>query len=123
MTSAQQRATLDRTFHALSDATRREMFERLNRGPASAGALAAPFDMALPSIMKHLAVLETAGLVRSDKIGRVRTYRMTPGALTMVESWVAARRALWHRNLDRLEQFLREDDDAGKKPAKRNRLP
>jgi DNA-binding transcriptional ArsR family regulator len=122
MNPARQRAALDRTFHALSDATRRDMFEQLHAGPASAGALAAPFAMALPSIMKHLAVLEAAGLVRSDKNGRVRTYRMSPDALSMVEGWVASRRAMWQRNLDRLGQFL-HDEGAGQKPARRKRTP
>jgi DNA-binding transcriptional ArsR family regulator len=82
------------------------MIDRLGRGPASVGDLAKPFDMALPSVMKHLKVLEDAGLVTSAKDGRVRHYRMSEGALDTVERWVSSRRALWNRNLDRLEKFL-----------------
>jgi DNA-binding transcriptional ArsR family regulator len=102
-------AALDRVFHALSDTSRRAMIDRLGRGPASVGDLAKPFDMALPSVMKHLKVLEDAGLVASEKDGRVRRYRMSDGALDMVERWVGARRVLWNRNLDRLEKFLAGD--------------
>src|SRR5882724_786729 len=89
-------AALDRAFHALADATRRDMVERLSARPASVKELAAPFTMALPSVMKHLAVLEAGGLVQSDKVGRVRTYRMAPDALTMIEGWVAVRKAAWN---------------------------
>jgi DNA-binding transcriptional ArsR family regulator len=102
-------AALDKLFHALSDASRRAMIDRLGRGPASVGDLARPFDMALPSVMKHLKVLEDAGLVASAKDGRVRHYRMSEGALDTVERWVSSRRALWNRNLDRLEKFLAGD--------------
>jgi DNA-binding transcriptional ArsR family regulator len=107
--SAEKPVALDRVFHALSDATRRAVIDRLHAGPASVSDLATPLDMALPSVMKHLGVLEKAGLVRSDKTGRVRTYQMTPGALATVERWVASRRALWNRNLDRLGDFLKDD--------------
>ena len=99
-------AALDRTFHALSDTSRRAMIDRLHAGPLSVSDLAAPFDMAMPSVMKHLAVLEDAGLVRSAKEGRVRTYLMTQDALTPVERWVTSRRAMWSRNLDELGKFL-----------------
>ncbi len=111
MQATTQPAVLDRMFHALADATRREMIERLSAGPASVKELAAPFAMALPSAMKHLGVLESGGLVRSEKAGRVRTYRMVPSALTTIERWVALRKAAWNRNFDRLEAFL--DEDAG----------
>jgi DNA-binding transcriptional ArsR family regulator len=104
-------AALDRTFHALSDASRRAMIDRLHAGPLSVSDLAAPFDMAMPSVMKHLSVLEEAGLVQSAKHGRVRTYLVTPDALTPVERWVASRRAMWNRNLDRLGKFLDETTD------------
>jgi DNA-binding transcriptional ArsR family regulator len=104
-------AALDRTFHALSDTSRRAMIDRLHAGPLSVSDLAAPFDMAMPSAMKHLAVLEDAGLVQSAKQGRVRTYAMTEGALTPVERWVASRCALWSRNLDRLGKFLDDTKD------------
>lgn len=104
-------AALDRTFHALSDVSRRAMIDRLHAGPLSVSDLAAPLDMAMPSVMKHLAVLEGAGLVRSAKQGRIRTYAMTEDALTPVERWVASRRAMWSRNLDRLGMFLDETKD------------
>lgn len=104
-------AVLDRIFHALSDTTRRAMIDRLHQGPASVSDLAAPFDMAMPSVMKHLAVLEDAGLVASAKTGRVRSFRITGDGLTQAEQWVAARRALWNRNLDRLGKFLDESDE------------
>jgi DNA-binding transcriptional ArsR family regulator len=97
---------LDRTFHALSDASRRAMVERLSRGPASVSELAEPFTMALPAVMKHLAVLEEGGLVRSDKRGRVRTYRIETAALARVEHWVTQRQNSWHERFDRLERML-----------------
>lgn len=109
--TAIQPVVLDRMFHALADATRREMVDRLSAGPASVKELAAPFAMALPSVMKHLAVLESGGLVESDKVGRVRTYRMVPKALTTIERWVALRKTAWNRSFDRLEAFLDEESD------------
>lgn len=105
---------LDRTFHALADATRRGMVERLSRGPASVSELASPLELALPSALKHLAVLEEGGLVRSEKSGRVRTYRIEPAALARVEHWVTQRRASWNDRFDRLERML-ESRPKGKK--------
>lgn len=106
-----QSATLDRVFQALADPTRRRMVDRLTRGPASVSELAAPLDMSLPAVVQHLAVLEASGLVRSEKTGRVRTCRVEPTALRTVEHWVAGRRAIWERRLDRLGDFLAETDD------------
>ena len=103
--------TLDHIFHALADASRRRMVDRLSRGPASATELAKPFAMTLPSIMKHLSVLETGGIVRSEKVGRARTYRLAPKALAAIESWVATRKARWNRQFDQLEQYLSEHAD------------
>jgi DNA-binding transcriptional ArsR family regulator len=108
-------AALDQVFQALSDSTRRAMIDRLHAGPASVSELAAPLDMALPSVMKHLGVLESAGLVKSGKSGRVRTYQMTQGTLATVERWVVSRRALWNRNLDRLGDFLKDDPSSQKR--------
>ena len=99
-------ATLDRVFHALADASRRGMIDRLSRGPASVSELAQPLRMALPSVVKHLAVLEAGGLVASQKAGRVRTYRLAPGGLSQVEAWVAARKAALEKQFDRLEEYL-----------------
>jgi DNA-binding transcriptional ArsR family regulator len=94
-------ATLDLTFQALADPTRRGIVERLGRGPASVSELAQPFAMSLPAIVQHLAVLEASGLVRSEKVGRVRTCRMEPAALSLAEQWIGQRRADWERRLDR----------------------
>jgi len=111
-------ATLDRVFHALADPTRRVMVERLSRGPASVSELAGPLAMSLPAVVQHLQVLEASGLVRSEKVGRVRTCRIEPRALRTVEDWVGERRASWERRLDRLGEFLAEQDD---QPTKRRR--
>ncbi len=105
-----QSAPLDRVFQALADPTRRVMVERLSRGPASVTELAKPFDMSLPAIVQHLAVLEESGLVRSEKVGRVRTCRIEPAALRTAEKWINERRTAWERRLDRLGGFLAETD-------------
>lgn len=97
---------LEAVFHALANPTRRAVVNRLSRGPATVGDLAEPFDMALPSFMQHLAVLERAGLVRSRKEGRVRTCRLDPGPLELAEDWMAEQRTLWERRLDRLDAYL-----------------
>ena len=107
-----QRAPLDLLFHALADPTRRVMLERLSRGPASVGELARPLAMSLSAVVQHLQVLETSGLVRSEKVGRVRTCRIEPGALRTAEQWIAERRTNWERRLDRLGELLAEDPDA-----------
>lgn len=86
------------------------MVERLSRGPASVTELAQPFDMSLPAIVQHLQVLEASGLVRSEKVGRVRTCRIEPSALRGAESWLSERRSVWERRLDRLGDFLVETD-------------
>ena len=93
-------------FHAMADPSRRTMVERLARGPASATELARPFDMALPSIVQHLGVLEAAGIVTSTKVGRVRTYQLVPEALTPAAEWIGRQRLPAERRLDRLGEFL-----------------
>ena len=98
--------TLDRMFHALADGTRRAMIERLARGPASVSDLAGPFDMTLPAVVQHLAVLEGAGLVTSQKIGRVRTVQLAPEALTAAGTWIGEQRLPAERQLDRLGDLL-----------------
>ena len=100
---------LDKTFAALADPARRAMVERLVQGPASVSELARPLPMSLPAAMLHLKVLEDSGLVTSQKIGRVRTCRIDPKMLSQAERWVAERRQMWERSLDRLGQFLDED--------------
>ena len=83
--------SLDEVFHALADPTRRGILERLARGPVGTSALAADFDMALPSFLQHLLVLERAGLIRSMKLGRIRMYRLVPKALKGAHSWLEKR--------------------------------
>jgi DNA-binding transcriptional ArsR family regulator len=99
-------ARLDLAFQALADPTRRGMLARLSRAPASVSELAAPYPMSLPAVMQHLQMLETSGLIRSEKKGRVRTCRLQPKALGAAESWIAEQRALWEGRLDRLEHYL-----------------
>jgi DNA-binding transcriptional ArsR family regulator len=101
-----QGATLDLVFQALSDPSRRAMVERLSQGPASVSELAQPLAMSLPAVMQHLQVLETSGLVRSEKVGRVRTCRIEPVPLRTAEQWISARQAGWERRLDRLGDYL-----------------
>ena len=100
-------AALDLAFQALADPTRRAMVERLTRGPASVSELAQPLAMSLPAVMQHLAVLESSGLVRSEKSGRVRTCRIEPKALSQAEQWINQRRSEWEQNLDRLGEYLK----------------
>lgn len=100
--------TIGTLFQALSDPTRRAVLERLSRSPGSVSELAAPFDMALPSFVAHLRVLERSGLVRSRKAGRVRTYQLAPKRLKVAEDWLTRQRALWERRLDQLDNYLLE---------------
>jgi DNA-binding transcriptional ArsR family regulator len=93
-------------FHALADSSRRAMVERLVRGPASVSELAEPFEMALPTVVQHLGVLAQAGLVTSEKVGRVRTYQLVPGALAPAGEWISRQRLPAERRLDRLGDFL-----------------
>jgi DNA-binding transcriptional ArsR family regulator len=104
--AARRTAPVDDVFRALSDPTRRAVVERLGRGPASVSELAEPFDMALPSFVQHLRVLEDSGLVRSKKAGRVRTYRLVPGRLGAAEGWLAKQRTLWERRLDQFDEYV-----------------
>ncbi|ARM12705.1 MULTISPECIES: ArsR/SmtB family transcription factor [Rhizobium] len=102
---------LDRMFHALSDRSRRGMIDRLGRGPASVTELAAPLSVALPTVLKHLQVLESSGLVFSEKSGRVRTYRLQQDALAAVERWVEQRKTRWTTAFDRLDQLLADEPE------------
>jgi DNA-binding transcriptional ArsR family regulator len=112
-----QSADLDLLFRALADPARRTMVERLSRGPSPVSELARPLPMSLPSVMQHLSVLEAAGLVRSAKVGRVRTCAIEPQALSRAEQWINARRIEWEGRLDRLGEYLKtlenEGDDHG----------
>jgi len=102
-------ATVDPVFHALADPTRRAMVERLSSGPASVSELARPLDMTLSAVVQHLAVLESSGVVRSEKTGRVRTCRLDPAALRAGEDWFEKRRVTWEHRLDRLADYLADD--------------
>ena len=101
-----QSPRLDRVFQALADPTRRAVLARLARGAAPVSELARPFDMALPSFLQHLKVLDACGLVRSAKVGRVRTYALSPATLEEAERWMAAQRGLWTRRLEQLDRYL-----------------
>jgi len=105
---AAQPVVLDALFHALADPTRRALVERLTRGPASVSELAKPLAMSLPAVVQHLQVLEASGLVRSEKVGRVRTCHLEPVALRTAEQWISERRTTWERRLDRLGAYLAE---------------
>jgi len=104
---------LDRLFHALADPARRAMVERLSRGSAPMGELARPLPMSLPAAMQHLGVLQAAGLVRSEKVGRVRLCSIEPQALSQAEQWINARRTEWQHRLDRLGDYLKTLENEG----------
>jgi DNA-binding transcriptional ArsR family regulator len=110
--------SIDSSFRALSDATRRAIFERLSRGPASSSDLAKPFDISLAAVVQHLQVLESSGLIQSEKVGRVRTCRVNPNALARLSDWVTERRSLVERRLDRLGQLLDAEDETPDHPNK-----
>jgi len=98
---------LDRLFHALADPARRAIVSRLAQGPAPVSELARPLPMSLPSAMQHLGVLEAAGLVRSEKVGRVRMCAIEPQVLSEAERWINDRRTEWEHRLDRLGGYLK----------------
>ncbi|MEO5805616.1 metalloregulator ArsR/SmtB family transcription factor [Devosia sp.] len=104
-----QPANLDLMYQALADPTRRAMLERLTRGPASVSQLAEPFAMSLPAVVQHLQVLEGSGLVKTEKIGRVRTCTLDTTTMQQAEQWINDRRTAWGKRLDRLADFLGED--------------
>jgi DNA-binding transcriptional ArsR family regulator len=108
-----QSTNLDHLFHALADPARRAMVERLSRGPAPVSELARPLPMSLPAAMQHLGVLEAAGLVRSVKVGRVRTCAIEPQALSQADQWINAQRIEWARRLDRLGEYLETSENEG----------
>jgi len=101
---------LDGIFQALADPTRRAILRRLGGGPAAVGELAQPFDMALPSFMKHITALEQSGLIRTEKSGRVRTCTLEQGTFALVDGWLAEQRRLWNQRTDRLEAFVTRDN-------------
>ena len=104
----QYQLPLDLAFQALSDPTRRRMVERLSAGPASVSELAEPLPMSMSAVVQHLKILEMSGLVTTEKVGRVRTCRVDPRALSAAERWINERRRSVERSLDRLGAFLDE---------------
>jgi len=116
-----QSASLDRVFHALSDPTRRAIVRRLSRGPASVSELARPFSMAMPSLLQHLQVLEASRLIRTEKVGRVRTCAMEPSALDVAQGWITEQRAIWEARLDRMETYIVTLQSKEKRHGKRQK--
>jgi DNA-binding transcriptional ArsR family regulator len=112
---AADKTPVDLLFQALADPSRRLMVDRLSRGPASVSELARPFAMSLPAVVQHLHVLEASGLVRSQKVGRVRTCRIEPTVLAQAEGWIVERRRMWERRLDQLRDYLDEHPDQQQK--------
>jgi len=103
---------IDRIFHALGDSTRRAIMEKLSAGPISVSQLAAPLDVTLAAVVQHLQILEDSGLVQTEKVGRVRTCRIEPAGLSAAERWIADRRSMWERRLDRLGDLLAEPGES-----------
>jgi DNA-binding transcriptional ArsR family regulator len=113
--------SVDRVFRALAEPTRRAIVERLSAGPVSVSELAKPFDLTLAAVVQHLQVLERSGIIRSEKVGRVRTCRVEPGGLGLAEQWIAERRTVWERRLDRLGDLLAADEPEQQPPARKGR--
>jgi DNA-binding transcriptional ArsR family regulator len=110
------RYSIDDTLRALAEPTRRAIVERLRQGPATVSALAEPFDTSFAAVVQHLQVLEACGLIRSEKVGRVRTCRAEPAGLAPLADWIAKSRMLAERRLDRLGELLAETDESATKP-------
>jgi len=110
---ARKKPSVDRVFHALGDPSRRAILEKLSRGPISVSRLAEPLGITLAAVVQHLQVLEESGLIQTEKVGRVRTCRLEPGGLSVIEKWIGDRRTTWERQLDRLGELLAERDESG----------
>jgi DNA-binding transcriptional ArsR family regulator len=106
-----QRANIGRVFRALGDPTRRAIVEKLSAGPVTVSRLAKPLHISLAAVVQHLQLLEASGLVRTEKVGRVRTCRIETRGLTVAERWIDERRSLWERRLDRLGEVLAEPEE------------
>jgi len=106
-----QQLAVDRAFHALGDPTRRALIEKLSHGPVSVSTLAEPLDMTLAAVVQHLKILEESRLVRSEKIGRVRTCQIEPEGFALIEKWITERRTLWERRFDRLGALLADAEE------------
>lgn len=114
---------VDQVFHAFGDPTRRRLVEQLSRGPASVSELARPLGITLAAVVQHLQVLERSGVVRTAKVGRVRTCQIEPAALDVAAAWISERRALWERRLDRLGAILAEDEPNPDLPERTSEQP
>jgi DNA-binding transcriptional ArsR family regulator len=108
---SRRKPDIDRIFQALGDPSRRAIVEKLSHGPVSVSHLAAPLDITLAAVVQHLQVLEEAGLVSTEKVGRVRTCQIEPSGLSAAEQWIRDRRSLWERGLDQLGEFLEGPED------------
>jgi DNA-binding transcriptional ArsR family regulator len=106
-----EKSDIHRVFHALGDPTRRTIMEKLSEGPISVSQLALPLHITLAAVVQHLQVLEESGLVRTEKVGRVRTCRIEPQGLSVVEQWINDRRSVWEKRLDRLGDLLADPDE------------
>jgi len=106
-----QQAKIDLIFNALGDPCRREILDRVSKGPISVSQLAEPLTITLAAVVQHLHVLQDSGLVRTDKIGRVRTCRIEPAGFQLAEKWISDRRSLWERRYDALEELLAEPEE------------
>jgi DNA-binding transcriptional ArsR family regulator len=102
---------INRVFHALGDPTRRAILDRLSAGPASVSALAGPLAITLTAVAQHLEILEESGLAHTEKIGRVRTCRIESAGFDALERWIDDHRTLWEKRLDRLGQFLIDEEE------------
>jgi len=107
---AHRKIHVDRVFHALGDPTRRALVERLSQGPVSVSLLAKPLAITLAAVVQHLQVLEKSGLVRTEKLGRVRTCQIETAGLSVAEQWIEDRRSSWENKLDRLGELLEEEE-------------
>ena len=108
-----QNPQIDRLFHALGDPTRRAILDWLTGGPMSVSRLADPLGVTLTAVAQHLQILEEAGLVHTEKLGRVRTCRIEPAGFRLLEQWIRDHRTAWERKLDRLGEMLAEEDESG----------
>jgi DNA-binding transcriptional ArsR family regulator len=111
--------TIDQVFDALGDPTRRRLVERLSQGPASVSDLAKPLGITLAAVVQHLQVLERSGVVHTHKVGRVRECRIEPTGLDLAADWIAERRSLWERRLDRLGDILAEEEQPTRRATKK----
>ena len=108
---AKKKPNIDRIFHALGDPSRRAIVEKLSKGPISVSQLAGPLAITVAAVMQHLQVLEESGLVRTEKVGRVRTCCIEPAGLSVAEQWIGGLRSVWERRFDRLGALLAESDE------------